>query len=207
MKKHFFSLATFLTVALACVSFVSCGSDDDGDGGGGGSKGSLSFNINGTGYSFTHAYWIADSDGGEPDVQIAFYDVDMEKYASSGKQPETLSSCAVILNNITANGELPTGTFDDFWVAISKNEQRQTSSDGHAIYGVSYYGSSFNTPAARVTVSKSGGNYTVKVSGLDIYSEEGHNAPKVAENVSFSYTGGIADMAALMRKYGMPMDN
>lgn len=203
MQKKFFSWMTIMLMAFVCVGFAACGSDDD-DNGGGSSSGSASITLDGKSLSFGYAYWNYVNDGLEnPQYQITFYDHSMEDYLKTQKMPETMTAFAICIRKSGDKSVLPTGTFKDFWVAISKNEAAQQADDGHAIYGVSYYGDSSKNPNSQVTISKNGSQYTVKVTGLDIYSEGETASRKVAENVSFTYNGGIASTEELMKKYGV----
>lgn len=203
MQKKLFSWMTIALMAFVCVGFAACGSDDEDDNGGGSSSGSASITLDGKSLRFGYAYWNYVNDGREdPQYQITFYDYNMENYLKTQKMPETLTAFAICIRKSGDKSVLPTGTFKDFWVAISKNETAQQGKDGHTVYGVSYYGDSGKNPNAEVTVSKNGSQYTVKVTGLDIYSEGETASRKVAENVSFTYNGGIASIEELMKKYG-----
>ncbi len=179
MKKYFFSLMTIMMVALAGVSFVSCGSDDDNNGGGGNSSSSgLQVGAN---YGFYHKnssnsweFYFCSHDMGSPSVL-----------------GQTIDMVIIGLKTNEAFDNIPVGEFEGCF-AVDIEKGMKISNTGEATNGTYYESGSRSNTTGKLTIKSNGGNnYTVSYSGVNLYADDS-NTPAI-ENASFSFTGAIVD--------------
>lgn len=174
MKKFLLSLTTIMMVTLASVCVVSCGDDDD-DGGAGSTSSGLKVNAKyGYYYKGSSEHW-----------EFYFCSHDMN---SRDVLNATIDMVIIELKAQSEDGKIPEGEFSgNFAVDVEKG--MKVNSNGESTDGMYYESGSRSNTTGKLTIKKSGSNYTVSYSGVDFYSDDS-NTPSVS-NASFSFTGPL----------------
>ena len=175
MKKYLLGLMSIVMMAVVCVGFTACGSDDD-DGGGSGKSGSdageASISVN---YGFYQTY---------APTEWALYFSNYDLTGTGFVNANDVNILEIDLDTSDSWTELPVGTFSNFRVTSIKG--MSTTGGEPQQY---YEGSSRLNPDATLTIQKSGNNYTVSFKGIDLYGDDS-NTPTV-KNTSFNYSGSM----------------
>ena len=202
MKKYFLSMMSILMMALVSVSFVACGDDDDDNGGsysGSASSGTSKMDMGELNVDVNHCFWAYDTEDNENVYVVDLYNLDIEAYAKQGRHFYNADMVQILIkDNNGSNASLPTGTFKDFTMQIT----RGVSSNLKALDNViMYFCEPDSTGNAQVTISKSGDDYTISVSGVNIFGEEDEQLVLIKKSATFSYTGGAVNMTDLKSEF------
>ena len=178
MKKNVFRLMTALMMAVMCVGFSACGSDDD-DGGSGGGNGGVSGGIS---MSVKQGYFLKDS-GSRWELYF------ISKIPKSDGSFDGVADLLIIdLVTDKSYESIPEGEFQGcFGVDIIKGT-------GPNSEGTYYESGSRSKTTGKLTIKKNGGNYSVSLSGVAMYQESSDGkSQQVTSNLSFTYNGTIID--------------
>lgn len=167
-------------MVLMCA-FVACDNDDDSsDSGKKGSAemGTISASLN---YGF---YYIED---GACVLDFSNYNLN-----NPTSVPSSFDDLMISFKTNVKEG-VPTGSFDTFGVSFSRTKMssNMTNPEITSYWGYCYPGDS---TGVKLNISKDGSNYSVKYSGLDLYSGtyvDGYYKTDTIKNTSFSFEGKI----------------
>ena len=174
MKKYLLGLMTIVMMAVVCVGFSACGSDDDGDGNGGSSNNCA--NVNGKNIAVPYGFYSYE---GEWILTFTNYDVNNPQTA-----PSSINYLSINISNSPKGDGVPVGEFSPIHVYVVYNASR--SSEGEQ-YESGYDGDSGK---GKVNISKNGDVYTVTYSGVNLIR---HDDKKTFENTSFSWSGRLTE--------------
>lgn len=181
MKTKLFGWMTFVMMAFVCVGFAACSSDDDDNNGGGSGKSSSSGVSVKTGYG----YFIKNSSG--TIWEFHFCSHNMAAIPSSNA---VIDLVTIDLKNEAGSTDIPVGEFSGcFAVDILKGANAGRDN------GTIYESGRRSETTGKLTISKSGNNYTVSYSGVNLYQVDEATDQRVGNAIvsSFSYTGPIID--------------
>ena len=153
-------------MAFVCVTFTACSSDDDDNGG----SAASTLTIGSENISLPYAYYFYDGSS----WQIEFYSFDMVNFRN-GNIPQTMNALMISISG-NEGTEPPVSEFANAHLYVV-NGYTMNSEGQH------YEGH------ATVTVSKSGGTYTVAFSNATI-GDDSHDL----NGISFTYTGAMTAM-------------
>ena len=206
MKKYLLSMMSIMMMALVSVSLVGCGDDEEDNGSsysGSASSGTSKMDMGELNVDVNHCFWTYDQEDNE--YRVEMYNLDVETYFKQGRHFYNADLVQILIkDNNGSNASLPTGTFKDFTIVV----MRGVSSSKNAMDDIlTYTCEPDSTGNAQVTINKSGDNYTISVSGVDIYGNENDQPVLIKKSATFSYTGGIVNMDDLKSKYGEIKDD
>lgn len=186
MKRNLLSWITVVAMVFMSAAFAGCDKDKD-NGGGSNTNGSSTMGDFTT--SFNYGFYEKDQDSEWWWLFFANYDMNADiEGLNLTNLPENLDELSIGFRAST-DGSIPTGDFSDFYVSFS----RITVATGTEISfsGGSSYQAGDNL---KLTISKSGNNYTVKYAGVDLYKYENQRKEVAVENSTFSFTGSLREL-------------
>ena len=195
--KNLMKYLSAVIVALFCIGFTACSSDDDEDGSGGG-KGSSTLTIDSKKTSVPYACWhISEADRyNNRELHLEFFSYDfisLYTNPTAGKYPTSVDyigiDCEIDESMVEPESmTIPGGSYH-LYVALGVAEHDE------GWQAENWDNATSDSP---LVIKRSGNTYTVTIENAKIYHfEEGdnpHDQSNTASTLSFSYKGSIGVM-------------